>query len=259
MESGKALDILNILKKEYPDIPKSFLEFNNSFELLISVILSAQCTDKMVNIVAPKLFAAFPDAKSLAEGGLDEIMTIIKPTGFFQNKARSIKNCARDLVEKFGSKVPETVDELVTLPGVGRKTANVVTQIAFDRTEGVVIDTHVKRLSNRIGFSKHEDVDKIEKDLMELFPQKVWKPLTFYLILHGRAVCDARKPDCENCVVSPLCDHYARYRGLPPKAAPTGKAAPKAEKPPKKAAPVKKPAAKASTKKIVSAKKKAGK
>ena len=242
MDNGKALEVLNILKNEYPDIPKSFLEFKNSYELLISVILSAQCTDKMVNLVTPKLFAAFPDAKSLAAGDIDEIMAIIKPTGFFQNKAKSIKNCARDLVEKFGSKVPETVDEMVTLPGVGRKTANVVTQIAFDRTEGVVIDTHVKRLSNPIGFSKHEDVDKIEKDLMELFPQKVWKPLTFYLILHGRAVCGARKPDCENCAVSPLCDHYARYKGLPPKAS-----------------PVKNPAAQASGHKNVSTKKKAGK
>lgn len=259
MESGKALEILNILKKEYPDIPKSFLEFNDPFELLISVILSAQCTDKMVNIVTPKLFAAFPDAKSLAAGDLDEIMTIIKPTGFFQNKAKSIKNCARDLVEKFGAKVPETVDELVTLPGVGRKTANVVTQIAFDRTEGVVIDTHVKRLSNRIGFSEHEDVDKIETDLMELFPQKAWKPLTFYLIMHGRAVCDARKPDCENCVLSPKCDYYVRYKGSPPKAAAAEKKAPKAEKQSKKASAVKKPAPKAPAEKNGSAKKKAGK
>jgi endonuclease-3 len=259
METGKALEILNILKKEYPDIPKSFLEFKNSYELLISVILSAQCTDKMVNIVTPKLFAAFPDAKSLAAGDLDEIMAIIKPTGFFQNKAKSIKNCARDLVEKFGSKVPETVDEMVTLPGVGRKTANVVTQIAFDRTEGVVIDTHVKRLSNRIGFSKHEDVDKIEKDLMELFPQKVWKPLTFHIILHGRAVCDARKPDCENCVLSPLCDYYAQYKGAPLKAAQAAKTALKAKKPAPKSPPVKKPAAQTPAKKNVSAKKKAGK
>ncbi|HOT75199.1 MAG TPA: endonuclease III [Candidatus Wallbacteria bacterium] len=247
MKSEKALEILNILKKEYPSIPKSFLEFRNSFELLVSVILSAQCTDKMVNIVAPKLFAAFPDAKSLAGGNLDEIMAIIKPTGFFQNKARSIKNCAKELVERFGSKVPESVEELVTLPGVGRKTANVVTQIAFDKTEGVVIDTHVKRLSNRIGFSRHNDVDKIETDLMELFPKNVWKPLTFYLILHGRNVCDARKPDCENCVISPLCEFYSETKGRPVKKETAKKAAAKttgSALTKKSAAPVKKSAAK---------------
>ncbi|HPG57077.1 MAG TPA: endonuclease III [Candidatus Wallbacteria bacterium] len=247
MNGEKALEILNILKKEYPDLPKSFLEFKNSFELLISVILSAQCTDKMVNIVTPKLFAAFPDAKSLAGGSLDEIMAIIKPTGFFQNKARSIKNCACELVERFGSKVPESVEELVTLPGVGRKTANVVTQIAFDKTEGVVIDTHVKRLSNRIGFSAHDDVDKIENDLMALFPKKVWKPLTFYLILHGRNVCDARKPDCEHCVISTLCGFYSENKRKPVNKEKTKKAAAKTTGhalKTKPAAPVKKSAAK---------------
>lgn len=213
MQRVKALQIYNILKTEYPDLPKSFLEFGDPYQLLIAVILSAQCTDRMVNTVTPKLFAAYPDARALAAGDLEDIMTIIKPTGFFQNKARSIKNCARDLVEKFGSKVPCTVEELVTLPGVGRKTANVVTQIAFDRTEGVVIDTHVKRLSNRIGFSKHDDVDKIELDLMELFPKETWKPLTFYMIMHGRAVCDARRPDCDHCVICSYCEYFAANRG----------------------------------------------
>lgn len=222
MDSITALKIYNILKTEYPDIPKSFLEFKDSYQLLIAVILSAQCTDKMVNIVTPKLFAAYPDAQSLASGNLDDIMAIIKPTGFFQNKAKSIKNCAAVLVEKFDSKVPQTVAELISLPGVGRKTANVVTQIAFDKTEGVVIDTHVKRLSNRIGFSPHDDVDKIEGDLMKLFDIKLWKPLTFHLILHGRNICNARKPDCDHCVLAAMCSYYADNKGAP---AATGNAA----------------------------------
>ncbi len=232
MDNKTALKIYNILKTEYPDIPKSFLEFKDSYQLLIAVILSAQCTDKMVNIVTPKLFAAYPDAQSLAAGDLDDIMTIIKPTGFFQNKAKSIKNCAIQLTEKFGAKVPETVEELITLPGVGRKTANVVTQIAFDKTEGVVIDTHVKRLSNRIGFSPHDDVDKIETDLMKLFEKKLWKPLTFYLILHGRNICIARKPDCDHCVLSALCSYYADNKGVPAAAGNAGKKT--AAKPPAK-------------------------
>jgi endonuclease-3 len=215
MESKTALKIYNILKTEYPELPESFLEFKNSYELLIAVILSAQCTDKMVNIVTPKLFAAYPDAQSLAAGNLDDIMAIIKPTGFFQNKAKSIKNCGAALIEKFDSKVPQTVGELITLPGVGRKTANVVTQIAFNKTEGVVIDTHVKRLSNRIGFSLHDHVDKIEDDLMKLFDVKIWKPLTFYLILHGRNICIARKPDCDHCVLSALCSYYSDNKGAP--------------------------------------------
>ncbi len=215
MDEKIALKIYNILKNEYPDIPGSFLEFKDSYQLLIAVILSAQCTDKMVNVVTPKLFAAYPDARTLAAGALDDIMTIIKPTGFFQNKAKSIKKCAAALIERFDSKVPQSVAELITLPGVGRKTANVVTQIAFNRTEGVVIDTHVKRLSNRIGFSRHDDVDKIESDLMILFEKKLWKSLTFYLILHGRNICIARKPDCDHCVISSLCAFYSINKCAP--------------------------------------------
>jgi len=212
MKKEEASQILNILKKEYPDLPKSFLEFTNAFQLLIAVILSAQCTDRMVNAVTPGLFAKYPDARALADAELEDVMLIIKPTGFYRNKAKSITNCARELLERFDGNIPGSVEELVTLPGVGRKTANVVTQIAYDVTEGIVVDTHVKRLSNKIGFSSESDPDKIENDLMKLFDVKEWKNLTFYLILHGRNVCDARKPDCEYCQLAPRCLYYATVK-----------------------------------------------
>lgn len=208
MDKKNAAKIISILKKEYPKIPKSFLEFDNPFQLLISVILSAQCTDKMVNVVTPKLFAEFPDAGSLGEGDIEKIMEIIKPTGFYKNKAANIKKCAGELVERHGGKVPDTMEELTALSGVGRKTANVVLQIAFDKSIGIVIDTHVKRLSNRIGFSSNEDPEKIETDLMALIDESEWKNFSFYLIMHGRAVCDAKKPDCAYCVLSPHCAYF---------------------------------------------------
>ena len=208
MDKKNAAKIISILKKEYPNIPKSFLEFDNPFQLLISVILSAQCTDKMVNIVTPKLFAEFPDARSLGEGDIGDIMELIKPTGFYKNKAANIKKCAGELMERHGGKVPDTMEELTALSGVGRKTANVVLQIAFDKNIGVVIDTHVKRLSNRIGFSSNEDPEKIETDLMAIIDESEWKNFSFYLIMHGRAVCDAKKPDCAYCVLSPHCAYF---------------------------------------------------
>jgi len=208
MDKKNALKIISILKKEYPNIPKSFLEFENPFQLLISVILSAQCTDKMVNIVTPKLFAKFPDAASLGGGDIEAIMELIKPTGFYKNKAANIKKCAAELTARHKGEVPGTMEELTALAGVGRKTANVVLQIAFDKTVGVVIDTHVKRLSNRIGFSSNDDPEKIEADLMAVIDEKEWKNFSFYLIMHGRAVCDAKKPDCEYCVLSPHCAYF---------------------------------------------------
>jgi len=213
MDKKNAVKIISILKKEYPNIPKSFLEFENPFQLLISVILSAQCTDKMVNIVTPKLFAKFPDARSLGGGNIEEIMELIKPTGFYKNKAANIKKCAAELMERHKGRVPETMEELTALSGVGRKTANVVLQIAFDSNIGVVIDTHVKRLSNRIGFSSNDDPEKIETDLMAIIDEAEWKNFSFYLIMHGRAVCDAKKPDCAYCVLSPHCAYFKSGAG----------------------------------------------
>lgn len=214
MKKEIAIKIFEILKQTYPNLPKSFLKFNDPFQLLVAVILSAQCTDKTVNEVTPKLFQEFPDIFSLANANLEKIMEIIKPTGFFKNKAQNIKKCAQILIDKFNQKVPETIEELTQLPGVGRKTANAVTQIAFNKVFGIVVDTHVIRLSNRIGLSKHKDPIEIEQDLMKLFPKTNWKDLSFYLILHGRNVCQARKPKCNICPINDLCHYFKQTNKL---------------------------------------------
>lgn len=208
MNKSKANEIFNIIKNEYGGKPVCFLKSEDPFQLLTAVILSAQCTDRMVNSVTPALFKRFPDAQAMGGCDLDELMGIIRPTGFYKNKAQNIKKCACALIEKHGGKVPETMEELVELPGVGRKTANVILQNAFGITCGIVVDTHVKRLSNRIGFSKNEDPADIEADVMKLLPQKDWEAYSYYLILHGRAVCDARKPKCGDCCVKSYCDYF---------------------------------------------------
>ena len=188
----------------YPDA-KCALNHRNAFELLIATILSAQCTDVRVNMVTPALFKKFPTPQAFTKAEIEEIETLIRSTGFYHNKAKSILGASRLIVEKFHGKVPDTMEELLLLPGVARKTANVVLGNAFGKNEGMVVDTHIGRLSGRLGLSKHEQPVKIEKDLMALFPRQSWMMLAHLLIYHGRQVCAARKPACARCSLLDLC------------------------------------------------------
>ncbi len=192
------------LHKRYPDA-KCALEFTNAYELLAATILSAQCTDKRVNMVMPEFRKTFPNPKVLSKADEADIESVIKSTGFYRQKAKSLKSMATDIVEKFGGKVPETMLELITLRGVGRKTANVVLGDAFGKAEGIAVDTHVTRLSGRLGLTRHSEQAKIEQDLMELAKPSQWTLTAHLLILHGRAICDARKPKCSLCVVADYC------------------------------------------------------
>ncbi len=192
------------LKSEYPGA-KTALDWKNPLELLVATILSAQTTDVRVNAVTPTLFAKYPAAADYAAADPAELEEDIRPTGFFRNKAKSLRGMARALVDDHGGEVPRTMEDLVALPGVGRKTANVVLGNAFSIDEGVVVDTHVRRLSNRLGFTTHNDPEKIERDLMQTVPKRDWTVFSHLLILHGRSVCKARKPACEDCVVNDLC------------------------------------------------------
>ena len=196
--------IISVLKRVYPDAHCE-LNFSNPLQLLVATILSAQCTDKRVNLVTAELFKKFCSAKDFADAPLAEIEDAVKSTGFFRNKAKNIKACCAALVEKFGGEVPRTMDELHALAGVGRKTANVVLGNAFGINVGVVVDTHVSRLSNRIGLAKGTDAVKLEQELMPLVPQNEWMLFSHWLIWHGRRRCDARKPDCVNCEIKNLC------------------------------------------------------
>lgn len=192
------------LKSAYPDA-RTALDWSTPLELLVATILSAQTTDVRVNSVTPDLFAEYPTAAAYANADPTELEEAIRPTGFFRNKAKSLQGMARALVEDHGGEVPRTMKELVALPGVGRKTANVVLGNAFSIDEGVVVDTHVRRLSNRLGFTSHKDPEKIEQDLIETVPRRDWTVFSHLLILHGRSVCKARKPACGDCVVNDLC------------------------------------------------------
>jgi endonuclease III len=212
LPTGESLDarkvrfqkIFATLHQAYPDA-RCALEFSNAFELLVATILSAQCTDKRVNMVMPEFRKVFPNPRSLANAELADIEDVIKSTGFYHQKAKSLKSMASDIVETFAGKVPDTMEELTTLRGVGRKTANVVLGDAFGKSEGIAVDTHVTRLSGRLGLTKQSDPQKIEQDLMELAKPSQWTLTSHVLILHGRAICDARKPKCSQCVVAEDC------------------------------------------------------
>lgn len=197
-------EILQRLKEEYPDACCA-LDHRTPLQLLVSTILSAQCTDKRVNMVTPALFERFPDAASYAAGDLAELEEMIRTTGFYRNKAKSLQGLGQALQSDYDGEVPATMKELASLPGVGRKTANVVLGNAFGIDEGVVVDTHVGRLSNRLGLSEQTNPVKIESDLMALVPQDDWTLWAHLLISHGREVCKARKPACADCVVADLC------------------------------------------------------
>ena len=191
------------LTRLYPNV-RSAINFDDPLQLLVSVILSAQCTDVRVNMVTPALFARYPDAKAFAEADVGELESAIQSTGFFRNKAKSIMACCKLLVEKHGGQVPRTMAELVVLPGVGRKTANVILGTAYE-TPGITVDTHVQRLSRRMGLTKEEDPVKIERDLGELIPEKDWTMFSHRMIFHGRQVCYARKPRCQECALNKVC------------------------------------------------------
>ena len=197
--------ILAILDKIYPEA-KISLDFRNPLELLVATVLSAQCTDERVNQVTKKLFKKYRTAADYANAPPGELEEDIRPTGFFRNKAKSLKNCGAALVEKHQAEVPDTLEELVKLPGIGRKTANVILGAAFD-TPGIVVDTHVGRISQRLGLTRQRDPVKIEFDLMERIPQEKWTVFSHQLIQHGRQVCTARKPKCTGCPLLEHCDY----------------------------------------------------
>ncbi len=208
-ESGAAkrkrtLEIIKRLHEEYPGA-KCSLTFRNPFQLLVATILSAQCTDERVNQVTPALFKRFPKPHDMAGARAEELEELIKSTGFFRNKTRSLLGMSNAVVERHGGKVPDEMDELVELPGVGRKTANVVLGNAFDKSAGVVVDTHVTRLSQRLGLTQQTDAVKIELDLMELVPRDEWTVISHLFIDHGRAVCKAPTPRCEVCLLNDIC------------------------------------------------------
>jgi endonuclease-3 len=203
-QTQRSLEILGRLKGLYPNARCS-LDYASPVQLLVATILSAQCTDERVNQVTPALFDRFPDAETLASADRQELEHLIRPTGFYRNKAKHIQGACHKIVTEFGGKLPQTMDALLTLPGVARKTANVVLAHAFGVNAGVTVDTHVKRLSNRLGLTTHQDPGKIEQDLMQLLPQADWENWSIRLIYHGRAVCNARKPACDRCTLADLC------------------------------------------------------
>ncbi|HUP46128.1 MAG TPA: endonuclease III [Thermoanaerobaculia bacterium] len=200
----RAAEIVVRLKQMYPKA-KCSLDFTNPFELLIATMLSAQSTDARVNIVTKSLFRKYPGPGQFAEASQVEMERAVKQTGFFRNKARAVIAASKAIVEKHGGEVPRTMDELTALPGVGRKTANVVLANAFRTPAGIVVDTHVTRVSGRLGLTSHHDAVKIEQDLMKLIPQKEWTSFSHRLIEHGRAICVARKPKCSECLLNELC------------------------------------------------------
>jgi len=206
-EASRRQRVLRRLAETFPDA-QCALNHRNVFELLVATILSAQSTDKLVNQITPALFQKYPTPQALAAASIIEIEQAIKQTGFFHNKAKSLKGCAEALVREHGGRVPETMEELVALPGVGRKTANVVLGNAFGKNIGVVVDTHVQRLSRRLGFTKQETPEKIEQDLMQIVPQEDWTVFAHRMIQHGRQICAARKPKCGICPLSKDCPSY---------------------------------------------------
>lgn len=201
---ARALTVLERLRREYPDAHCA-LDHRNAFELLCATILSAQCTDARVNLVTPTLFRKYPDAFALARARTPSLEAIIRSTGFFRNKARSLIGMAQALVAGHGGVVPRTMEELNVLPGVGRKTANVILGNAYGINEGVTVDTHVGRLSRRLDLTREDDPVKVEQDLMRLIPRDDWALISHLLIFHGRQVCVARRPRCEECVLADIC------------------------------------------------------
>ena len=201
------LRVLTILKKEYPRA-KVALEFGNPLQILVATILSAQCTDKRVNMVTRDLFKKYKKAKDFARANQKTFENEIRSTGFYKNKARNIINSAKKIATDFKGKVPQTMGELLTLPGVARKTANIVLYNGYGIIDGIAVDTHVRRLAQKLGLSNSDDPVKIEQDLMRVIPKKEWGRISYLLIEHGRKICDAKKPKCKQCALKKLCPSY---------------------------------------------------
>jgi len=206
-------EIITILRKAYPR-SRTALLFETPFQIMVATILAAQCTDEKVNQITPALFQKYRTAADFASAKQAELEKEIRPTGFFRNKSRSIIGASKRIVENFGGEVPDKMEDLITLPGVARKTANIVLSSAFKKAEGIAVDTHVRRLSERLGLSKRKDPEKIERDLMALVPRKDWLDFNYMLVNHGRKICQARKPLCPQCELKSLCpsaeDFYSK-------------------------------------------------
>ncbi|MEZ6062804.1 MAG: endonuclease III [Planctomycetaceae bacterium] len=211
LRKQRAAKVVRQLKKEFP-VAECALHHESAFQLLVATILSAQCTDERVNKATPELFRRFPDAVALAASTQGDVESIVRPLGFFRNKAANIRAMANTLVRDFDGKIPEDIDQLVTLPGVGRKTASVVLGTWFGIPSGVVVDTHVRRISNLLGLTESQNPDVIERDLMHVLPKKEWIGYSHRVILHGRATCVARRPGCRECALLRICPRI----GLPP-------------------------------------------
>jgi endonuclease-3 len=207
---ARTLKIIELLSREYPDAHTA-LDFSTPIEIVVATILSAQSTDKTANKITEKLFKKYKVAKDYAKADIKKFEVEIHSSGFYHSKAKNIINMAKKLVADFGGKVPDTMDELITLPGVARKTANIVLTSAFNKHVGIAVDTHVRRLSQRLGLTKNDDPDKIEQDLLKIVPQKNWGKFNFYFVDHGRAICDAKKPKCPDCVLGSLCPSKASF------------------------------------------------
>jgi endonuclease-3 len=201
---SRASKIIKLLEKEHSDA-KIALHYANPLELLIATILSAQCTDERVNIVTKTLFRKYRSVEDYADADLKELEDDVRSTGFYRNKAKNIKKCCQMLIEKFNSEIPRTMEEILQLPGVARKTANIVLSNAYGVIEGIAVDTHVRRLAQRLGLTENDDPNKIEQDLMLIIPRSQWMRITDLLIFHGRRICTAKKPKCGECVVNKLC------------------------------------------------------
>ncbi len=199
-----ARTVVRRLRKEYPDAECALLH-QNPYELIVATILSAQCTDEMVNKVTPKLFGRYPEAQKLARARQATVERLVHSTGFFRNKAKNLIGMAKTVMSDFGGEIPQTMEDLLTLPGVARKTANVVLGVAFAKAVGVVVDTHVKRITNLLGLTEEKDPVKVERELMGLLTRKDWIDVSHLLIWHGRKVCIARRPDCDRCVLQDRC------------------------------------------------------
>lgn len=207
MNKYEIKNFIQILKNTYPDATCS-LDFKTPFQMVIAVMLSAQCTDERVNKTTPTLFNKCKTIQDFANINLNELEQIIYPCGFYKNKAQNIKLCATQIIKNFNGQVPKTMNELLTLPGIGRKSANVILLEVFGIANGIAIDTHAKRISNRLGLSNQNDPEKIEQDLLNIFPKKYLKDLNHLLVWHGRKTCNSRKPQCEKCCVKQYCNHY---------------------------------------------------
>lgn len=200
---------IEILKSTYPDATCS-LDFKTPFQMVVAVILSAQCTDERVNKTTPQLFERCKTIKDFADIDINELEAIIHPCGFYKNKAKNIKLCATQILENFNGEVPQTMDELLTLAGVGRKSANVILLEVFGIANGIAVDTHAKRISNRIGLSHEKEPEKIEQDLLKIFPPNYLKDINHLFMWHGRNTCDSRNPNCNNCTVKDFCEYYKK-------------------------------------------------